>query len=138
MLQDLVDHYYCHSMHVDDRHNFLELRLKEKKRGIQRSIMKNEYKRVRFFFIGFTPGERACSNCERFLGICCCTAVDPTNSSISSIGLKNRKENQRYHSSKFHPTLFTLNGFPKTCCRTGCASISLNGGACPLIRGYSS
>ncbi len=81
--------------------------------------MKNEYKRVRFFFIGFTPGDNACSNCERFLGICCGTAVDPTRSSISSIGLKKTKIKYAIYSFEFHHTLFTLNGFPKTCCRTG-------------------
>jgi hypothetical protein len=33
--------------------------------------------------------------------------------------LKKTKIKYAIYSFEFHHTLFTLNGFPKTCCRTG-------------------
>ena len=78
-------------------------------------------KRVRFFFDVGPPGESACSNCERFRGTCCGTAVDPTSSSISSIGYEEKTCDIKSIGMPRvgNVTLFTLNGFPKTCCRTG-------------------
>lgn len=141
MWLDLKGHYFHSLMNVDDRHNSSERSLNEQNgSGVKRR--RTFTIRTCSFLLHCTATNRCLTLIElrSFSGgrlLLLLRNSRRSNKFVDFInGLQRRMSDTR--SSVQWLTLFTLNGFPKTCCLTGCASISLNGGACPFARGYSS